>query len=31
MPLFDLYVSPEGRDLGGLLEDVEEAVHEHEG
>jgi multidrug efflux pump subunit AcrB len=28
MPLFDLYVSPEGRDLGGLLEDVEEAVHE---
>ena len=28
MPLFDLYVAPEGRDLGGLLEDVEEAVHE---
>ena len=22
MPLFDLYVSPEGRDLGGLREDV---------
>jgi multidrug efflux pump subunit AcrB len=28
MPLFDLYISPEGRDLGGLLKDVEAAVHE---
>jgi len=28
MPLFDLYVSPEGRDLGGLLKDVEEAISE---
>ncbi|HJT20574.1 MAG TPA: efflux RND transporter permease subunit [Nitrospira sp.] len=28
MPLFDLYVAPEGRDLGGLLEDVKETIDE---
>ena len=26
MPLFDLYVSAEGRDLGGVLEDVKKAI-----
>ena len=32
MPLFDIYVSAEGRDLGGLLADVEKIAHsmEHE-
>jgi multidrug efflux pump subunit AcrB len=28
MPLFDIYVSPEGRDLGSTLEDVRKIVHE---
>ena len=27
MPLFDVYVSAEGRDLGGVLADVEKAAH----
>jgi multidrug efflux pump subunit AcrB len=30
MPLFDLYVSAEGRDLGGVLEDVKKAAKEME-
>jgi multidrug efflux pump subunit AcrB len=30
MPLFDIYVSPEGRDLGSTLEDVRQIVHEME-
>ena len=32
MPLFDIYVSAEGRDLGGVLADVQEIAHgmEHE-
>ncbi|WP_031433727.1 efflux RND transporter permease subunit [Methylomarinum vadi] len=30
MPLFDIYVSPEGRDLGAVLEDVEKIAHEME-
>ncbi len=32
MPLFDIYVSAEGRDLGGVLADVEKVTHgmEHE-
>lgn len=30
MPLFDLYVSAEGRDLGSLLADVEKAAHDME-
>jgi multidrug efflux pump subunit AcrB len=32
MPLFDIYVSTEGRDLGGMLADVEKVAHsmEHE-
>jgi multidrug efflux pump subunit AcrB len=28
MPLFDIYVSPEGRDLGSTLADVEQIAHE---
>jgi multidrug efflux pump subunit AcrB len=27
MPLFDIYISAEGRDLGAVLEDVEEITH----
>lgn len=30
MPLFDIYVSPEGRDLGSTLDDVREVIHEME-
>ncbi|PKM12598.1 MAG: RND transporter [Gammaproteobacteria bacterium HGW-Gammaproteobacteria-3] len=30
MPLFDIYVSPEGRDLGAVLADVEVAAHSME-
>jgi multidrug efflux pump subunit AcrB len=30
MPLFDIYVSPEGRDLGGLLADVKKVTHSME-
>ena len=30
MPLFDLYVSAEGRDLGGVLEDVKKTVNSME-
>ncbi|MGH8548758.1 MAG: efflux RND transporter permease subunit [Methylococcales bacterium] len=30
MPLFDIYVSPEGRELGAVLEDVEKAAHQLE-
>ena len=29
MPLIDFYVSAEGRDLGGVLADVEKVAHEH--
>ena len=31
MPLFDIYVSAEGRDLGGVLADVEKVIQEHGG
>ncbi|RMH06828.1 MAG: efflux RND transporter permease subunit, partial [Nitrospirae bacterium] len=27
MPVFDIFVSPEGRDLGSVLADVEEVIH----
>jgi multidrug efflux pump subunit AcrB len=30
MPLFDIYISAEGRDLGGVLEDVQEITHDME-
>jgi multidrug efflux pump subunit AcrB len=30
MPLFDIYISAEGRDLGAVLEDVEEITHDME-
>ncbi|ABA57777.1 Acriflavin resistance protein [Nitrosococcus oceani ATCC 19707] len=30
MPLFDIYVSPEGRDLGAVLADVRQVIHEME-
>ncbi len=31
MPLFDIYVSADGRDLGGVLADVEKVAHSMEG
>ena len=31
MPLFDIYVSAEGRDLGGVLADVEEVIQDMKG
>ena len=31
MPLFNIYVSAEGRDLGGVLADVEKVDQEHGG
>lgn len=30
MPLFDIFVSPEGRDLGGVLDDVKKVAHSME-